>query len=165
MAEKNNIQKDEKIGLGVAGFTLCLLGFVLSWTLIIGIPLLIVGLILSLSQNRENKTGLATAGRIIGYVGLFLSLIFFVFFFVDLETVFDSEDGEVYVQTREEVEVYNPEGNIEQTQTREEEEVKFYYPNGNLEQTQTGKFNEYGLVDGETKFYDRNGNLIQTQTK
>lgn len=65
----------------IAAFVLSLVGLVLSlfggWFSIIAFPVSLVGLILAAKQMKENKSGLATAGLVIGIIATVISAIFF----------------------------------------------------------------------------------------
>ena len=69
---------DEKIGFGIAGFILGLLGSLSFLLPIICIPLSILGLVFSAIQIKRNKTKLAIAGLILSIIGLCLTILFIV---------------------------------------------------------------------------------------
>lgn len=59
--------------LGIAGIVLCFFG----WFSIIALPASIVGLVLACIARKKNKTGIATAGMVVGIVAVVLSAIVF----------------------------------------------------------------------------------------
>lgn len=61
-------QRRGQDGLGIAGFVVALVGLVLGWGFLLPLP--IVGLALSVrSVGRAGRTGLATAGKVLGIIG------------------------------------------------------------------------------------------------
>ncbi len=73
-------------GLSIAGFTLAIVGLVLSffggWFSIIALPTSIVGLVLSVIGGKklranDQKSGMATAGLVVGIIAVVFSGIFF----------------------------------------------------------------------------------------
>ncbi|HEX2015767.1 MAG TPA: DUF4190 domain-containing protein [Solirubrobacteraceae bacterium] len=67
-------------GIAIAGFVCGLLGLLLSWCVFLGIPLSIIGIVLSITgRNRARErgvgTGMATAGLVCGVIGLVLALL------------------------------------------------------------------------------------------
>ena len=66
-------------GVGTAGFVTGLLGALLSWFPLAGIPLGLLGIVLGgvgMSQGRRSgqKTGLALAGVVLGVLALVISI-------------------------------------------------------------------------------------------
>lgn len=65
----------------ITAFVLSIVGLVLSffggWFSIIAFPVSLVGLILSAVQMKEAKSGLTTAGLVIGIIATVISAIFF----------------------------------------------------------------------------------------
>ena len=78
MGDMVNVNKNVSNGFGIAGFVLSLLGLILGLFLQIFFSLAIVGTIFSVIQLRRRKTGLGTAGLIIGVIGIVLLLAWFV---------------------------------------------------------------------------------------
>lgn len=65
----------ENTTLGVIGFIISILSIILISVSYIGLPLAIVGLILSTIQRNRKPTGLAKAGFVIGIIGIIFNFI------------------------------------------------------------------------------------------
>jgi hypothetical protein len=66
-------------GFGIASFVCGLLSILLWFAPYIGLPLGILGIIFSIKQRKINSTGLATAGLILGIIGIVIdTLIIFI---------------------------------------------------------------------------------------
>ncbi len=72
MEKQVNSQNTSK---GTAGFVLSLIGLILVFFPYVGIILSILGLIFSIKQRKINKTGLSTAGLVIGIIGIIINII------------------------------------------------------------------------------------------
>ncbi len=53
-------------------------GFFTFWSWLVGLVLAIVGLVLSVMGAKQNKNGLATAGLVLGILGIVFNAIFFI---------------------------------------------------------------------------------------
>ena len=74
MAEKRGT------ALGVAGFTLGIVSLVLFSNPFYGILAAIIGLILSIVQQKKNPTRLGRWGIILNIIGIILGILFFYFY-------------------------------------------------------------------------------------
>lgn len=67
--------------MGIAGFVLSIVGIVLSFFSgffsIVALPISITGLVLSVVAGKKNKTGLTTAGLVLGIIAVALSAVLF----------------------------------------------------------------------------------------
>ena len=105
MAAKKESAKSEKKGegLGIAGFTLGIVG--LALTILIGplnLPLFILGLIFCIIQQKKNPTKLGKAGLIINIIGIILG-IFFTYYLIkyvapEIKKIIDASGGQFPVQ-------------------------------------------------------------------
>lgn len=76
---KEKMTDDKKSeGLGISGFTLGVLGIILSgW---IGLLVAIVGLIFCIVQQRKHKTKMAKVGIILNVIGIILSVVVLILY-------------------------------------------------------------------------------------
>jgi len=66
-------------GLGIAGFTLGIVGLVtLLFSILLALVLFIVGVILCSIQQKKNPTKLGKSGLIINIIGIILAVIFLI---------------------------------------------------------------------------------------
>jgi hypothetical protein len=72
------VEKEKTDGLGISGFTLGVLGLILSgW---VGLIISIVGGIFCFVQQKRHKTGLGKIGLIINIIGIVLSIVVIVLY-------------------------------------------------------------------------------------
>jgi|TARA_Y100000310_G_scaffold276794_1_gene294192 hypothetical protein len=80
--KERNTSNKGKEGLGIAGFTLGIVGLLLIIFLgPLNIPIHIVGLIFCWIQQKKNPTKLGKAGLIINIVGLIIDIFFIYYIF------------------------------------------------------------------------------------
>ncbi len=74
----NDEKDNERVGFGIAGFVLSLLGLLLFWAYGFGQIMSILGIVFSAIQLRNHKTGLAIAGLIMGILGIVILIILII---------------------------------------------------------------------------------------
>jgi hypothetical protein len=81
-----NEKKQESKGLGVAGMVLGIVGFFFSWWPLVGGIMPLLALIFGLVQRSKSPDGYATAGIVLGAIGLSIQALW-VLLFAALMTV------------------------------------------------------------------------------
>jgi len=74
-------------GFGISGFVLGILSVLGFFVFFLSLPMAILGLIFSILQLRENKTGLAIAGLILSIIGIIASSV--IIFLFTVGSIFD----------------------------------------------------------------------------
>lgn len=69
---------------GIAALTLGILSLVLFLMPYIGLPLAILAIVFAAKQNKTNATGQASAGYILGIIGIVLNSIMLIFVLIAL---------------------------------------------------------------------------------
>ena len=67
------MKKEISTGIGIASFVLSLIGVFLPFIPYIGIVFSILAVVFAHKQDKIHKTGLGTAGKVIGIIGLVLN--------------------------------------------------------------------------------------------
>ena len=69
-------------GLGVASLILSIIAVLTFWFWYISVVLAILAIVFAIIQNKKEKTGLATAGLIIGIIALVVVIIYIIMILV-----------------------------------------------------------------------------------
>jgi len=69
------MKKKDTDGWGIASFVVSLFGFFFVFIPFIAIVFSILAVVFSLQQRKINKTGLSTAGLVIGILGIVMNVI------------------------------------------------------------------------------------------
>lgn len=84
---KKNIEKISQ-GNGITALVLGILGILLIFAPYFGLPLSILALVFSKLQNKIMKTGMSTAGKVLGIIGIVISGLMLLIIVFTLLVVF-----------------------------------------------------------------------------
>jgi hypothetical protein len=96
--------KEASKGFGIAGFVLGLLSVLGFFVFFLSLPMAILGLIFSILQLRNNKTGLAIAGLVLSIVGIIASGFITAVFLIGISILGDlGEAGKTILATEKSI--------------------------------------------------------------